>query len=174
MNTASATTLPGTRTRLSWALVPVGLLLCSAISVGSMAWVAARDPNFATERDYYQKSIRWDQVQAQAAENQRLDYRFDLASSAIDGRGQATIELRMTDHDTHPVRAAVIQAQAFANAFSGELYDLKFSESAPGVYTAGLTVQHPGLWVFRVSAQDGVSHVTVDFRRDLLRRNSTQ
>lgn len=169
MTLAQEPRTPRTRARLPWAFVPVVLLVTSALGVGSMAVVAARDPHFATEADYYQKAIRWDRTQAQAAENQRLDYRFDVPKTlAFDRQGRATLELTLHDAAGQPVSGARLQAEAFANAYSADIYQLSFSERGPGVYTAQLQVRHAGMWVFRVTAQSGAQQATADLRTELV------
>jgi hypothetical protein len=151
-----------------WALVPVGLLLGSALGLGSMAIIAIRDPHFATEPDYYQKAIRWDQTQAQAATNQRLGYAIKVPSSlSFDDRGQATLELLLSDGLGQQVHGAQLVGQAFANAYSGELVSLVFNEQSPGLYVAQLSVRHTGLWIFRIAGQSGPDHFTADARVDL-------
>ncbi|HYQ42371.1 MAG TPA: FixH family protein [Polyangiaceae bacterium] len=167
MNTDAS--LPKRRTGLPWALVPVALLLSSALGMGSMAIVAARDPHFATEPDYYQKAVRWDQIQTQAAANQRLGYVLELpAIVRFDARGQATIELSLRDRLGQPVTGAQLSANAFANAYSGKIARLGFEEQAPGRYRAELSVSHPGQWVFSIVGNSGGERFTVDLRADLL------
>jgi nitrogen fixation protein FixH len=158
------------RAGLRWALVPVGLLLSSTVGVGWMAAVAARDPNFALEHDYYQKAIHWDQTQAQAASNQRLGYRFVLPSRVSrDPLGKASVELKIVDRSGQPVAGARVTAEAFANAYSDDISRLEFSERAPGIYTAPITARHDGLWEFRVSMDSGSDHATAILRCDLAR-----
>ncbi|MEO7037521.1 MAG: FixH family protein [Polyangiaceae bacterium] len=153
-----------------WALVPVALLLASTLGVGSMALIAIRDPNFATEPDYYNKALHWDQTQAQAAENQRLGYVVELEPRVVvDAAGRATLQLKLQDATRAPVRGAVVTAVAFANAFSGDVSALAFRELAPGVYVAQLAARHLGLWEFRVTATSGKDHITQTLRRDVVR-----
>lgn len=135
-----------------------------------MAIVAVRDPHFATEADYYQKAIRWDQTQAQAATNQRLGYTLKgPALLELDERGQATLALTLSDGLGRQVRGARLVGQAFANAYSGELVSLVFDEQSSGVYVAKLSARHTGLWVFRIAGQSGGDHFTADVRADLTR-----
>ncbi|HEY0464853.1 MAG TPA: FixH family protein [Polyangiaceae bacterium] len=156
------------RTRLSWALVPIALLVTSAVGVGTMAIVAARDPHFATEPDYYQKAIRWDQTQAQAATNQRLGYTMTMpASLKLDERGHATVALTLSDSFGRKVHGAQLVGKAFANAYSGQVVSLAFSEQSPGEYRAETSVRHAGLWVFEVTGDAGTEHFTANLRADL-------
>jgi hypothetical protein len=151
-----------------WALAPVVLLATSSFGVGGMAIVAIVDPNFALEPDYYQKAIHWDQVQIQAANNQRLGYTFSApAVIVLDHRGQASFELRVTGHDGHSVTGARLTATGFANAYSEEASDLQFSELTPGVYSAPIRARHAGLWELRISMDSGADHATAVLRCDL-------
>ncbi|MEI9949086.1 MAG: FixH family protein [Pseudomonadota bacterium] len=160
---------PARRARFSWALVPVALLVSSAVGVGSMAIVAARDPHFATEPDYYQKAIRWDQTQAQAATNQRLGYVLKApASLTFDVQGRATLELTLRDRLGQPVLGARLAGNAFANAYSGKLVGLVFEEQSAGLYRAKLTVIHRGQWVFEIVGNAGSDRFTADVRADLV------
>jgi len=166
---ATVPPIPIHRTRLPWALVPVALLLCSAVGVGSMAIVAVRDPHFATEPDYYQKAIRWDRTQAQAATNQRLGHVIKLpASLEFDEQGHATLELILSDRFGHPVAGARLTGNAFANAYSGAIVGLVFEEQSAGHYLAKFSVVHPGQWVFELEGNSAGEHFTADVRADLV------
>ena len=160
----------GARPHSRWALVPVALLLSSALGVGTMAIIAARDPHFATERDYYQKAIHWDQIQAQAATNQRLGYTVRApASLGIDRQGRVTLEVEFSGGLGQQVRGGQLVGEAFANAYSAEVIRLVFSEPSPGIYQARFSTQHPGLWIFRIAGNAAAEHFTTDFRLDLTR-----
>ena len=157
------------RLRVPWALVPVALLLCSALGVGSMAVVATRDPHFATEPDYYKKAISWDQTQTQAAINQRLGYVVELPSVVtFDTQKHATLDLTLRDHLGQPVTGARLTADAFANAYSGQLVHATFEEQSAGHYRAKLTVTHPGQWVFAIVGSSEGERFTADLRADLV------
>jgi FixH protein len=157
------------RARLPWALVPVALLLSSALGVGAMAIVAVRDPHFATEPDYYQKAISWDRTQAQVAENQRLGYWVEApAQLDFDERGQATLELKLNDRLGQPVSGARLTADAFANAYSGRIAHVVFEEASTGLYRAKLTVIHRGQWVIKIAGSTAGDHFTSEIRLNLV------
>src|SRR6187431_820174 len=161
--------IPERRAHLPWAFVPVALLLSSALGVGTMAIIAVRDPHFATEPDYYQKAIRWDRTQAQAATNQRLGYVVEVpAVVKFDAQGRATLELSLSDRHGKPVSGARLAADAFANAYSGKSVSVVFQEQSAGLYRATLTVVHPGQWVFPIVGSVGGERFTADIRADLL------
>jgi len=168
MTQATGPSLSRLRLGAHWVWVPVLLLASSALGVGSMAYVAVRDPNFATEPNYYQKAIHWDQTQAQAAQNQRLSYKLTLpAAVAFDTQGLAILELKVQDSFGRPLSGARLAAEAFANAYSAEISQLAFSEREPGVYVATLRVRHRGVWEFRVAGDSDGAHFTGILRADL-------
>jgi len=161
--------IPNRRLRVPWALVPVALLLSSALGVGSMALIATRDPHFATEQDYYKKAISWDQTQAQAASNQRLGYVAELpALVRFDAQRHATLNLTLRDRLGQPVTGARLSAEAFANAYSGKQVRAVFEEQPGGHYRAELTVSHAGQWVFEIVGTSGAERFTAELRADLV------
>jgi len=165
----SEPSIPNRRVRLPWALVPVALLLSSALGVGWMAIVAVRDPHFAIEPDYYQKAIGWDRTQAQAATNQRLGYTITAPGVVkFDVHGLASLELTIRDRNGQPVTGAQLTARAFANAYSGKLLHVGFEEQAAGRYRAKFAVDHPGQWVLQLAGSLGGELFTADVRADLL------
>jgi hypothetical protein len=134
-----------------------------------MAIVAVRDPHFATEPDYYQKAISWDQTQAQAATNQRLGYVLQLpAVVRFDRQGHATLDLTLKDALGQPVSGARLAGETFANAYSGKVVGLVFEEQSAGHYRAKVTVHQRGQWVFRVVGNAGGERFTADLRADLV------
>jgi uncharacterized GH25 family protein len=151
----------------------VFLLASSVIGVGSMALVATHDPSFSTEPDYYQKAVHWDQVQAQAAQNQRLSYQLSLPQTLTPDAGRrASIELVVRDHAGQPVSGARVRAEAFSNLAASEITTLDFVERAPGRYETTLATSHLGVWDFRVSADRDADHFTAELRSELVPRGT--
>ena len=151
-----------------WALVPVGLLVSSVVGFTWMALVAVRDPNFALEPDYYQKALHWDQTQGQAATNQRLAYRFSvLPIVTLDASGRATFWLKLVDSSGRPIRGARVLAEAFPNAFSGEISNLTFQEHESGSYSATVAAKRAGVWELRLAAENGTDRATAIERCEL-------
>jgi len=146
----------------------VALLVTSALGVGTMAIIAARDPHFATEPDYYQKAIHWDQTQAQAATNQRLGYVVTApATLGIDQHGLVTLQFGLKDSHGQQVHGGQLAGEAFANAYSAEVARLVFDEQATGAYQTQFKPKRPGLWIFRVAGNSAGARFTADFRVDL-------
>jgi hypothetical protein len=152
-----------------WALMPICLLASSTVGVSWMAAVAIRDPNFALEQDYYQKAIHWDRTQAQAADNQRLAYRFSApAMIVLDKAGQASVVITIKDRSGQLVSGGRVTAEAFPNAYSEDISVLSFTEREPGVYAASVHAGHHGLWELRVAMSTAGDHATAVLRCDLL------
>ena len=153
-----------------WMWVPVGLLLASTLGVGSLAMIAIRDPNFALEPNYYDKALHWDKTQAQAADNQRLGYRVEVAPRiAADAQGNATLSVRVADANGSAALGATVRATAFANAFAQDIRSLDLQPTGQGTYSAKLRAGHLGLWEFRLVVSSGSDQITSTLRSDVVR-----
>ena len=130
-----------------WMLVPVGLLAASVIGVGSLAAVAAGDPSFALEQNYYERAVHWDRQQAESAENKRLGYHLTL-TLAPSPTG-AELALHVADRAGVALHGANVAIEAFANARSGDRRRLTLAEAPDGSYRAELRDARPGLWELR-------------------------
>jgi hypothetical protein len=148
-----------------WALVPVALLAVSTLGVGTMASIAARDPGFALERNYYDRAVHWDRQQAQWAENERL--RYGLLLDAVPADDGVALVLRLSERGGGPLTGASVRAEAFANARAGEVLDLLLVEQAPGRYETKLHAPRPGLWELRLAVTRGSEHFSEVVRVDL-------
>jgi hypothetical protein len=154
-----------------WALVPVALLLASTLGVGSMASVAARDPGFALEKDYYARAIHWDGEQAQQAENQRL--RYELALSTLPTDGGVELVVSLAEPGGKPLTGATLRAEAFANARSAARSDLVFVEAAPGKYRVAVPAPRAGLWELRFVVTRGGERFSQTVRQELVATGTT-
>ena len=130
-----------------WALVPVVLLVSSTTGIGVLSSIAAHDPGFALEQNYYQRAVHWDDAQAEAARNAQLGYH--LALDVGEGSSGAELLVRLTDRAGVPLRGASVRVEAFANARSGDRRELALSERIAGTYGASLGAARAGLWEFR-------------------------
>ncbi|HTQ04712.1 MAG TPA: FixH family protein [Polyangiaceae bacterium] len=150
---------------LVWAFVPVALLAASVIGVGTMCSIATHDPGFATEKDYYERAVRWDSEQAQWAENARLGYRASVESRPWPGGVELVV--RVLDRQGSPVRGATVHAEAFANARSADRHELVLAERTDGGYAVVLPQPRPGLWEIRVRVERDGERFTANLRTDL-------
>jgi nitrogen fixation protein FixH len=150
---------------LFWAFLPVALLTASVVGVGSAASIAMRDPGFALEKNYYDRAVHWDGEQAQAANNARLGYHLALAVAPAGAASELVV--RLTDRGGAPLSAAVVQAEAFANARSADRRALSFTAAPDGTYRALLVNARPGLWEFRFDVHALGEHFTELVRTDV-------
>lgn len=155
-----------------WALVPVALLLASTLGVGSMASIAARDPGFALEKDYYARAVHWDGEQAQQAENLRL--RYELSVEPVLAPGGVELLVRLAEPSGQPLSGAALRAEAFANARSADRRELVFVESAPGAYRATVPAPRAGLWELRFVATRGSDRFSQTVRQELRATETAQ
>lgn len=158
MSTASAGAGGGT----FWALVPVALLAASLAGVGTMAFIASRDPGFSLERDYYDKAVHWEREQAQAQQNERLGYRLTLRAE-----DPSALEVGLSERSGAALRGASVRAEAFANARAGNVQSLVFVEGPNGTYRAQLGSPRAGLWEFRFRVESAGERFTEVVRTDV-------
>ena len=152
--TLPVSTRAPSRGGLFWALVPAVLL---STGVGGLAWLAslaARDPSFALERDYYDRAVHWDRQQAEWAENARLGHRVSVELQ-VDGAVPEVVT-KIVDRSGAPLRGARVEVEAFANSRSAERRTLGLVEGEGGTYRAELPGARSGLWELRLTVvQDG-------------------
>ncbi len=145
--------------------VPVGLLVATVAGLGTMASIAARDPGFSLETNYYDRAVHWDREQAQWTENARLGLKVALAFER--GPRGTEVVARVVDRTGAPVRGAVVRAEAFANARAGERRFLELGEQADGSYRAPLPAARAGLWEVRFSVEQAGGRFTHTARADV-------
>lgn len=152
----------------AWAWVPAGLLGSMLLGLGSMAYVAIDDPSFALEPNYYDKSLRWDQSQAEKRASLALGYRVELTQPLVQTTDQqATVELVLQDRDGAPLAAAQVEVEAFPNATANRIQRLTLREVAPGRYQARLSRAALGLWELRVEVRHAGQRYREVLRRDV-------
>ena len=156
-----------------WAWVPVGLLVCMFFGIGTLAYIAIDDPNFALEPDYYAKALHWDQAQSQLRENDTLGYDLELRQPLVmSAAGQVQVELELKDRNAAGISGASLEVSAFPNAFAGRVEHLVLEEVAPGVYRGTLSHGIPGLWELRCSVSVGTAHYARALRSDVVKRGA--
>ena len=151
-----------------WAWVPLGLLLCMSFGIGTLAFIAIDDPNFALEPDYYAKALHWDQAQAQGRESEALGYDLRLRQPLfVSTRGRVEVELELKDRKASGISGAVVEITAFPNAFAGRIEHVVMHEVAPGVYRGELGHGMAGLWELRCAVAVGSSRYARALRVDV-------
>lgn len=148
------------RSGLFWAMVPVVLLGGGVSGLAVLASLAAHDPSFALEHDYYQKAVHWERRQAEWVENARLGYGVAVELDA--GSGGIDLVARVTDRTGASLRGARVEVEAFANARAADRRTLTLVEGEDGRYRALLGTARAGLWELRFAiarSGDRFTHV---------------
>ena len=148
-----------------WAAVPAVLLAASLAGVGTMASLAARDPGFALEKNYYERAVHWDELEAQRLTNERLGYHLSLRTEAVSSGVEVVV--RLDDRAGIALPDAEVAVEAFANARAANRERLVLRSAPDGSYRAALANARPGLWEFRCDVRVAGEHFTQVVRTDL-------
>ncbi|HXK19777.1 MAG TPA: FixH family protein, partial [Polyangiaceae bacterium] len=141
--------------------------------IGTLAFIAIDDPNFALEPDYYRKALHWDRNQAQLRENDALGYELRLREPlVISAAGSVQVELELKSPAGAAISGATLEVEAFPNAFAGNVEHLVLREVAPGVYTGQIAHGLLGLWELRCAVSVGSAHYARALRTDVLKRSA--
>lgn len=152
-----------------WAWIPVGLLASMLAGLGTMATIAARDPGFALERDYYAKAVTYDRVIAQRGENARLGWLLEteLGEAAPGRTTPFVVKVRSGEG---AVVGARVSVEALRNATAQAAVEATLVERTPGEYAANLALARGGLWELRLTVERGGERFTAVERRDVSER----
>ncbi len=139
-------------------LWPVGITLVLMIHVGfglTVAFIAASDPSFAVEPDYYEKAVHWDDRSRQQNTNRKLGWSCEAKirmTSGLDNSGE--LRVKLLDAQGTPLSDASLSAEVFFNGRAKHRTSLKLMpvNKEPGVYISALAVGFDGAWTVRVSA----------------------
>ncbi|HEX6764498.1 MAG TPA: FixH family protein [Polyangiaceae bacterium] len=150
-----------------WPFVPAALLVCMLTGLGSMAAIAADDPGFALERDYYRKAVAYDREIAQRGENARLAWSAQTELGSASPGASTELVVRLRDQKG-PVTGAMLSVEALRNATAARVLETKLAERAPGEYAGHLSMARGGLWELRLTAERGGERFTSVERRDVV------
>lgn len=150
-----------------WPWVPAGLLACMLTGLGTLATIAARDPGFALERDYYEKAVAYDGEIAQRAENARLGWSIDSEVGPSVSGNERRFVVRARDA-AGAITGARVSVEALRNATAQRPVDAELVERAAGEYEARLSLREAGLWEFRLTLERGRDRFTTIERKDVM------
>ena len=157
-----------TRSGTVWAWVPALLLGSMLLGLGTLAYIAIDDPHFALEPNYYDKAVHWDRAQSEARDGAALGLALALTKPlALAMDGTLEVEVRITDRERALLSPAVVQLEAFPNAYASRVEQVTLSEVSPGVYRARLRGQARGLWELRFTVAKGNLRFHQGIRRDV-------
>ena len=153
-----------------WAWVPALLLGTMFIGLGTMAYVAIDDPNFALESNYYDKAVHWDASQLQARQSNELGLKLELTAPLAIGKGGAVeVQLSVKDRRSLAFSGAQVDVEAFPNAYASRVEQITLRETTPGVYTGELKGGVRGLWELRVVVKQGALRYGEVLRHDVVK-----
>jgi len=152
-----------------WAWVPALLLGSMLLGLGVLAYIAIDDPHFALEPNYYDKAVHWDRTQREAREGAALGLEVALTKPlALAVDGALEVEVRITERERALLGPAVVELEAFPNAYASRVERVTLSETSPGVYRARLRGQSRGLWELRFTVAKGRLRFHQSIRRDVV------
>jgi nitrogen fixation protein FixH len=138
------------------------------LGLGVLTYIATDDPHFALEPNYYDKAVHWDRTQREARDSEALGFQLALPTTlALSADGSLELELRVTDRERAALSSAVVELEAFPNAYASRVERLTLRETSPGVYRGRLAGRARGLWELRFSVSKGDRHFHQSVRRDV-------
>jgi nitrogen fixation protein FixH len=152
-----------------WPVFIIALLVAGAGANIALMVIAARDPSFAVEPDYYQKALRWDEAMTQEYKNAALGWSVEAGVDSATRSGPTSIVLKVSDRDGAPVEDASVRVTAFHNARASQIVAATLAPSRGGHYSALLPLDRPGLWELRVRVQQGDHIFTQTIAQDVPR-----
>lgn len=145
-----------------WPYVPVALIVLMLSGLGTMAKIAADDPSFAVEENYYQKAVAYEAEQAQREANRALAWELGV-ESRVD-HGDVVLGLTVKDRHGRRLDDATVRVVAFPNDRASQIvrFDL-----APGPEHRGrFPLSRRGLWELRFEVEHRGRRFTEVIRRD--------
>lgn len=158
-----------TRTGRLWPWAMAALL---GVTVAGNIWVmriAAADPSFAIEPDYYAKAVTWDSTRAQAARNGELGWTLTAELLPPDAQGRSRLTARLVDADGRAVGGASLRVEALHLARATEVVTAALEPADGDTYAATIPAARRGLWELRFEAMRDQDRFTATLRTDTTR-----
>ena len=135
-----------------WIALILGLIGLNMSIVFVTVRAAVSDPSFAIEPAFYQKAVEWDRAAGEQAGAQLLGWSL---AARVDERGTLIADLTEPGPDgtRRPLAGADVQAEAFAQARSGQRVAVHLAQQPGGEYAAALNARRGGLWEVRFTAR---------------------
>jgi FixH protein len=162
-----STETPSNAGRL-WAWVPAMLLGTMLLGLGTLAYIAIDDPHFALEANYYDKAVHWDTARTEARENEVLGLKVVLgAPLVVAADGKLNVAIGVQTRQDLALSGAVVELEAFPNAYASRVQRISLRETAPGAYAGELSQAVRGLWELRVVVKRGSLRYSQVLRLDV-------
>ena len=140
----------------SWPVCLMGIFVVNGIGVAIVLFFALQDPAMAVEPGYYEQALAWDEHREQEQRNEALSW-GKVLSHEVAGNDptRRVVSLEMSDREGAALEGASIEFVAFNAARAKERLSGSFTAVGGGRYDTVLTIQYPGLWVFRLRCERG-------------------
>lgn len=129
-----------------WPSLLIAALMIHAGTSIYVVTIAANDPGFAVEENYYEKASNWDRHVAVIQQSRAMGWQVDLKVAA-DG---ASMTLSAVDKKGLPLEHLTWRYAAFHNARAAEVFEGGFENRGDGGYMAPSPFMRSGLWEVRV------------------------
>lgn len=123
----------------------LGLLFSGVGANVYLVYAAQRDPSFAVEPAYYDKAVRWDELQAERARSDALGWSARARASG------SQLLLELEDAHGRPVADAEVELELFHNARAKDRRQDR-ARAVEGGYALDAELGRRGRWVVRVRA----------------------
>ncbi len=132
--------------------IGIALLLATNVAVGlTVMRIAANDPSFSVEPDYYRKAVEYDSTLAQARVNAELGWAARAAITRDNSDGLQLV-VSLADRDGNAITNASVSAVAMFIARAAEADSIALAPDGTGNYGARLAAGYTGRWEIRVAA----------------------
>ena len=146
--------------RRLWPTIIIAALGGHVILGVTLMRVAAADPHFAVEPDYYRRAVGWDTTQAQARRSRESGWRVVPSLGAFTGE-PLQLTLTVTDSLGQGIDSATVRVGIRSVAHAGPQTAVALAPAAgTGHYAAHVPVTHIGLWDLFVEVDRGAQRVT--------------
>lgn len=152
---------------LQW---PIGIGVALLLAAGGQVWfavVAAEDPAFAVEGDYYAKALQWDAELAQREANRALGWRIVPTLQLGRGNGEGALSITLHDATGAAITGAAVDVLAMHNARAARQLSATLTEVGDGAYRADIPAQRPGEWELRFTVRRDGQRFTASERIDV-------
>jgi nitrogen fixation protein FixH len=127
----------------------VGVLFVGLVPNAFLVFHALSDPSFAVEEDYYEKSLRWNETRAQAAQSERLGWSLDVTiEPTAQMRGFRDLGVRVLDAGGEAKDNCAVDLVTFHNARAAQRIETRL-KSKGDTHVSSLPMRRGGLWELR-------------------------
>lgn len=119
------------------------------ILFGWFYYVASSTYNGVITDQAYEKGLKYNDVIARAAAQEKLGWRLTMA------KVDSALRVTLRDRADAPLSQARVMVWLVRPVQAGMDFSVDLKETAPGVYAAPVIVPAPGLWEVRASVRQG-------------------